>query len=441
LSFRGLEKPAKVVVVGAGFGGLNVVYALRGAFADVTVLDRHNYHYFQPLLYQVATAVLSPADIAWPIRSMFRRQKNVSVFLATVTGVDPEGKVVYAGAEAFPYDFLVLATGAQHSYFGHPEWAEFAPGLKSIEDAIGIRRSLLLAFEKAELAHSEAERRRLLSFAIVGGGATGVEMAGAIAGIARETLQSDFRNVHARDAAIKLIEAGPRILPGLTPRLSAYAERSLTRLGVEVLTSTAVTGCGPHGVETSKGFIGAATVIWAAGVVASPVAQWLGVAGDRAGCIEVADDLSVPGRPEIFVIGDAAAVRGAGGALAPGMASAAKQMGRYVGRRIRDRIDGGPAKPFRYRHWGDLAVIWRNAAVVKMGRFELTGFAGWLLWSAAHIYFLIGARNRLAVAMNWFWNYLTFEPAARLIVDYEPGRRSGEGAVPQETALADRRPR
>jgi NADH dehydrogenase len=425
----------KVVIVGAGFGGLNAAQALLSAPVEITIIDRQNYHCFQPLLYQVATAALSPADIAWPIRTMFRDEKNVEVLLAAVTGVDTAAKIVFAGEDPFPYDYLILSSGATHSYFGHPEWGAVAPGLKTIEDATAIRRAMLLGFEKAELAHSPEDRKRFLSFVIVGGGPTGVEMAGAIASIARETLQPDFRHINAKDATIRLIEAGPRILPALPENLSEYAKRALTRMGVEVETSTAVTRCTEGGVETTRGFIEAATIIWAAGVVASPVAKWLGVNADKAGRIEVESDLSVPGHPSIFVIGDAALVRGPDGKPVPGIAPAAKQMGAYAGRRIAAELQGKQTKPFLYRHEGDLATIGRGAAVVKVGRLTLTGFAGWLFWGFAHIYFLVGVRNRLAVVSNWLWDYVTFQRGARLITGYDSeSGQSKARAAPQKTA-------
>ena len=330
-----------VVVVGAGFGGIEAAKALRRAPVDVTLVDRQNHHCFQPLLYQVATAALSPADIAWPIRHILRGQDNATVLLAEVTGVDIAGRrVLLSGADPLPYDHLVIATGATHSYFGHDEWGAFAPGLKRIVDATRIRRSILLAFERAELAHDPAERQRLLTFVLVGGGATGVEMAGAIAEIARQTLARDFRRIDPRSARIILLEAGPRILPTLTPDLSDYAARALARMGAEVRTSTRVTACDRRGVDIEGGRIDAGTVIWAAGVQASPAARWLGAEADRAGRVVVGPDLSLPGHPEIFVIGDTASVRDAAGRLAPGIAPAAKQMGRYVGKLIQARLDG-----------------------------------------------------------------------------------------------------
>ncbi len=443
------ERRPRVVIVGAGFGGLDAAKALRNAPVDITILDRHNYHCFQPLLYQVATATLSPADIAWPIRTLFRSQRNVTVLMAEVTGIDPKNGLVFAGSEVFPFDFLILATGATHSYFGHDDWESVAPGLKTIEDATTIRRNTLLAFEKAELAHTDKERKDLLTFAIVGGGPTGVEMAGSIATIARESLQPDFRHINAGDAHVILLEAGPRILPALPENLSDYAARALERMGVEVRTSTAVTGIREARVDTEKGPIDAATIIWAAGVGASPAAEWLGVKPDKAGRIEVNPDLSVPGYANIFAIGDTAAVRDKSGALVPGIAPAAKQMGQYAGREIDAALRGKEIDPFRYKHEGDLATIGRKAAVVKVGSLELTGFAGWVFWSVAHIYFLIGLKNRFAVAFIWLWDWATFQSNARLITGYdgnhEPERaktakceapRHGETAVegPREQA-------
>jgi len=318
----------------------------------------------------------------------------------------------------------VVATGATHSYFHHDDWIEFAPGLKRIEDATRIRRSILLAFEHAELAHDDAERQRLLTFVIVGGGATGVEMAGAIAEIARQTLAKDFRRIDSRSSRIILLEAGPRVLPTLPEDLSAYAERTLTRMGVDVRTSTRVTNCDPRGVDLDRGRIDASTVIWAAGVVASPAARWLGAEHDYAGRVLVRPDLSVPEHPEVFVIGDAAAVRDEKGAMAPGVAPAAKQMGRYVGRVIAARVDDTPSpRPFRYRSLGELATIGRRAAVVNFGYLRLKGFVGWLFWSLVHIYFLIGVKNRFIVAFTWLWDYLTFHRGARLITEVPPPGR------------------
>ena len=413
----------KVVIVGAGFGGIEAATALSRVAIDVIVLDRQNHHCFQPLLYQVATAALSPAEIAWPIRHMLRQQRNATVFMAEVEAVDLAGRFVVTSAGPISYDYLVIATGATHSYFGHDDWAKFAPGLKRIEDATRIRRSILLAFEQAELAGNDAERQRLLTFVIVGGGATGVEMAGAIAEIARETLANDFRRIDPRNSRIILLEAGPRVIPTLPEDLSRYAERALTRMGVDVRTSTRVIDCDAGGVDVDHGRIDASTTIWAAGVVASPAASWLGAAHDRAGRVLVGPDLSVPDHPEVFVIGDAAAVHDDNGEPVPGVAPAAKQMGHYVGRLIAARLAGKSLPAFRYRNLGELATIGRRAAVVKFGRLHLKGFIGWLFWSLAHIYFLIGVKNRFIVAFTWLWDYLTFQRGARLITEVPPQDR------------------
>jgi NADH dehydrogenase len=413
----------KVVIVGAGFGGIEAAAALSRVAVEVIVLDRQNHHCFQPLLYQVATAALSPAEIAWPIRHMLRQQPNATVFMAEVEAVDLAGRFVVTSAGPISYDYLVIATGATHSYFGHDDWAKFAPGLKRIEDATRIRRSILLAFEQAELAGNDAQRQRLLTFVIVGGGATGVEMAGAIAEIARETLANDFRRIDPRNSRIILLEAGPRVIPTLPEDLSRYAERALTRMGVDVRTSTRVIGCDAGGVDVDHGRIDASTTIWAAGVVASPAASWLGAAHDRAGRVLVGPDLSVPDHPEVFVIGDAAAVHDDNGEPVPGVAPAAKQMGHYVGRLIAARLAGKSLPPFRYRNLGELATIGRRAAVVKFGRLHLKGFIGWLFWSLAHIYFLIGVKNRFIVAFTWLWDYLTFQRGARLITEVPPQDR------------------
>ena len=411
------EQRPKVVIIGGGFGGLEAARTLRKTNADVTVIDRQNHHCFQPLLYQVATAALSPADVAWPIRHILRAQQNATVLMADVTGIDTQKKVVRTNSSDIPYDTLVIAAGAMHSYFGHDEWAGFAPGLKRIEDATRIRRSILVAFEQAELTSDPEAQRRLLTFVIVGGGATGVEMAGAIAEVARQTLAADFRRIDPRSAHIVLVEAGPRLLPAFPPAQSDYVRDTLMAAGVTVLTDAMVTKCDAHGVDLNSGRLDASTIIWAAGVVASPAAQWLGAEADRAGRVKVGPDLSVPGHPDIFVIGDTAAVTDNSGKPVPGIAPAAKQMGQYVGKLIAARIAGQPQeKHFRYMHLGDLATIGRHAAVVKFGVLQLRGFIGWLFWSLAHIYFLIGLRNRFIVAFSWLWSYLTFQRGARLII-------------------------
>jgi NADH dehydrogenase len=417
------DKRPDVVILGAGFGGLEAAKALRRAPVNVTVIDQQNHHCFQPLLYQVATAALSPADVAWPIRHILRVQQNATVLMAEVIGVDTAQRQVQTRSGAIAYDQLIVATGATHSYFGHDEWAGVAPGLKHIEDATRIRRSILLAFEQAEVSSDKAERRRLLTFVIVGGGATGVEMAGAIAEIARLTIAYDFRRIDPRTARIILLEAGPRVLPALPQDLSDYAAAALTRMGVEVRTSTRVTNCDACGVDLDPGRIDAGTLIWAAGVVASPAARWLNAEHDRAGRVLVGPDLSVPGHPDVFVIGDAAAVFDEAGRAVPGVAPAAKQMGAYVGKLLAARFAGRPMPPFGYRHAGDLATIGRRAAVVNLGRVHLKGFIGWLFWSVAHIYFLIGLRHRFIVAFTWLWDYLTFQRGARLITEIRPQSR------------------
>jgi NADH:ubiquinone reductase (H+-translocating) len=413
---------AKVVIVGAGFGGIEAVKSLSRSTVEVTVIDRQNHHCFQPLLYQVATAALSPADVAWPIRHILRKQKNATVLMAEVRAVDTGKRLVQIDSMSIPYDYLVLATGATHSYFGHDEWAEVAPGLKRIEDATRIRRRILIAFERAELATDATERHRLLTFAIVGGGPTGVEMAGAISEVARQSLAIDFRRIDPAAARIVLLEAGPRIMPTMPENLSDYVRRTLAKKGVEVMTSSRVMSCDAHGVELEHGRLDAETIIWAAGVVASPAARWLDAERDRAGRVKVGVDLSVPSHPDIFIVGDTAAVTDQPGI--PGTAPPAKQMGRYVGRLIAARVAGGPSPPpFRYRDLGDLATIGRGAAVVKLGRIELTGFVGWLFWSVVHIYFLITARDRFIVAFTWLWDYVTFQRGARLITEVPPAER------------------
>jgi NADH dehydrogenase len=410
------NKRPQVVIAGAGFGGLQATKALAKVEVDVSLVDAFNHHCFQPLLYQVATAALSPADVAWPIRAILRKQKNARVIMARVTGVDVQARLVRTSEIELPYDYLVLATGSTHSYFGHDEWAPFAPGLKHIADATEIRRRFLLAFERAEVVEDDAERERLLTFVIIGGGATGVEMAGAIAEVAQRTLRHDFRHIDPRRSRIILIEAGPRLLPTFPKALSDYATRSLRTMGVKVELNRKVIGCDAQGVSFDGGRIEAATVIWAAGVVASPAAKWIGAETDRAGRIKVNTDLTVPGHPGIFAVGDTATITDRDGHPVPGIAPAAKQMGQYVGKVIAARVRGRPApRPFVYHHLGELATIGRKSAIVKLGVFQLTGFLGWLFWSAVHIYFLIGMRNRFVVALNWLWNYVTFQRGARLI--------------------------
>ncbi|HZT86766.1 MAG TPA: NAD(P)/FAD-dependent oxidoreductase [Stellaceae bacterium] len=425
---------ASIVIIGAGFGGLSAAQGLRHAPADVLVIDRRNHHLFQPLLYQVATAALSPADIAGPIRHILARQPNTTVLLSTVVGLDLDARQVALEHRRIPYDQLVVATGASHAYFGHQEWAAFAPGLKTIEDATDIRRRILLAFEHAEDSDDPAERARLLTFVIIGGGPTGVELAGAIAELARAALARDFRRIDPKTARIVLVEAGSRLLPTFHPSLSEHAARALRRLGVELRLGSPVTGCDAGGAQLGTDRIESRTLIWAAGVAASPAARWTGAAHDNAGRVLVGPDLSLPGRPEVFVIGDVARVADAS---LPGVAPVAKQQGRYVARVIAARLAGRPAPPpFRYRDYGSLATIGRREAVVDFGRIRLTGRLAWFVWSGAHIYFLIGFRNRLAVALDWLWSYLTYQRGARLIVGRgdDLGTRSGrlESSFPRK---------
>ncbi len=438
----------RIVVLGAGFGGLEAARALARAEADITLVDRHNHHLFQPLLYQVATAALSPGDIAWPIRAIFRRQRNLRVVMAEATGIAADARVVHAtGGLAIPYDVLILATGATHSYFGHDEWAPVAPGLKTIADATAIRRRLLMAFERAEVTADEAERRRLLTFIVVGGGPTGVELAGAMVELARHSLRQEFRSIDPRMARVVLIEAGPRLLPTFPEDVSDYARRSLERMGVQVLTATRVTRCDAAGVECGEERIAASTVVWAAGVVASPPGTWLDAPRDRAGRIRVERDLSLPGRREVFAVGDLAAAVDTAGKPVPGVAPAAKQMGRYVGRLIAARMAGRPAPaPFAYRHHGDLATIGRRSAVVVLDGIRLKGLIGWWFWGIAHVWYLIGFRSRVVVSFEWLWSYLTLQRGARLITGAGtdaagPAAKAGEApAQPRPANDADKVP-
>lgn len=406
-----------VVVVGAGFAGLELVRALKGADVDVTLIDRRNHHLFQPLLYQVATTSLATSEIAWPTRHLLRQRKDVRTLLATVSGIDQTGKrVLLEDGETIAYDTLVVATGARHAYFGHDEWEPYAPGLKTLEDATTIRRRLLLAFEKAERETDEARRKALLTFVIIGGGPTGVELAGTIAELARDTLRGEFRNIDTAQARVVLVEAGERILPSFRPELSAYAKRALEDLGVTVELGRPVTQCNADGVTFGGVLLPAATMIWAAGVAASPAAEWLSAEADRAGRIKVAPDLTLPGNADVFVVGDTAHVEKPDGSLVPGVAPAAKQQGRHVGATIKARLGGDRSeRRFAYRHDGDLATIGKRAAVTDFGWIKFTGRPAWWLWGLAHIYFLIGLRYRLAVALSWLWIYATGQRSARLI--------------------------
>ncbi len=411
------ERP-RVVIVGAGFGGLSAAKALGKANMRVTLVDRRNHHLFQPLLYQVATAGLSPGQIASPIRTVLRWQKNAEVLLGTVSSIDKDRRTVTLDGREINYDYLVLATGARHSYFGHDEWEQFAPGLKSLEDATELRKRILLAFEKAELERDEAARKRFLTFVVIGAGPTGVEMSGSIAELAHRALASDFRAIDPHDARVVLVEAGPRALSTFPESLSAYAEKALARLGVELMTSTRVTSIDETGVMLEgAGVLPSACVIWAAGVAASPVAKWLNVEADRAGRVPVTADLTLAGHSEIFVIGDCALAKDKDSKPLPGLAPVAKQQGEYVGR-VLTKLSRDPKserRAFRYQDFGALATVGRKAAIADFGSFRLTGFIGWLTWCLAHIYFLIGFRNRFSVALDWTWSYLTFERGARLI--------------------------
>ncbi len=411
----------KAVIVGAGFGGLAAAKGLANQPVDVTVIDKRNFHLFQPLLYQVATADLSPADVAWPIRNIFANAPNVRVVLGKVEGIDLQGREVISDRIRLPYDYLILATGSYHSYFGHDEWAMHAPGLKRIIDATEIRKRILLAFELAEVGMSEEERRRQLTFVIIGGGPTGVEMAGAIAELARYTLASDFRNINPGSAHIILVEAGDRLLRAFPEKLSAYAKRKLEKLGVEVLLNHRVEVRGNEGACIGDMVIPAASMIWAAGVAVPHLKDWLPAVTDRTGRVAVAPDLSLPRHPNVFVIGDAASLPWRDGKPVPGIAPAAKQGGHYVAGVILAAIKSKkkPA-PFRYRHRGNLATIGRHAAVADFGRIQLKGGLAWWLWGLAHIYFLIGVRAPVLVAAQWFWAYLTFGRGARLITGLAP---------------------
>jgi NADH dehydrogenase len=409
------DGPLRVVVIGAGFAGLSAAKRLSRMPVALTIIDQRNHHLFQPLLYQVATAGLSPADIATPIRGLFSGQRNVRVLLNEVTGVDTQAREVLLDGRRIAYDVLIVATGARHAYFGHDNWEPFAPGLKQIEDATSIRRRILIAFEHAEAEEDADKRRRLMTFAIIGAGPTGVELAGAIAELAKVALAKDFQTIDPRDARIILIEAGDRVLPAFPPSLSRKAHDSLVALGVEVRTGAAVTECTEKDVSVGDERIAAGTILWAAGVMASPAARWLHAAHDRAGRVTVHPDLTLPEHPEIFVIGDTACVSGPDGKPLPGLAPVAKQQGQYVAQAIRARLSGGSIAPFRYRDLGSLATIGRGRAVADFGWIRLSGRLAWLLWGLVHIAFLIGFRNRIVVLMDWLWAYLTFKRGARLI--------------------------
>ncbi|HUN72779.1 MAG TPA: NAD(P)/FAD-dependent oxidoreductase [Steroidobacteraceae bacterium] len=410
-----MQTRPRVIVIGGGFGGLSAARELRAAAVDVLLIDRGNHHTFQPLLYQVATAGLAAPSIAAPLRHILRDQRNATVLLGEVQRIDVAGRTVDVDGVPHRYDFLIIATGSTHAYFGHDEWAAYAPGLKTLDDALRIRARILTAFERAEATADPAEQMQWLTFLIVGGGATGVELAGTLAEIARHTLKREFRRIDPASARVLLIEAGARVLPTFPPSLSAKAQRQLERLGVIVRTGHAVTGVDERGVSIGEERIEARTALWAAGVAASPLGASLGVALDRAGRVAVTSELTVAGHPEVFVVGDLTAVP-QGSQPIPAIAPAAKQMGRYAGRAILARLAGRQVTPFRYRHAGSLATIGRMAAVVDFGRIRLSGVLAWWIWLTAHIYFLIGFRNRLVVLIDWAEAYWSYRRAARIII-------------------------
>ena len=416
----------KILVIGGGFAGLQVVKSLKHTNASITLVDQRNHHLFQPLLYQVATSILPTSEIAWPIRHVLRARKDVTTLMAKVVAINRQTKQVkLANNKTLDYDMLVIATGARHAYFGNDEWEATASGLKTLEDATTIRRRLLTAFEKAELEENPAEKQALLTFTIIGAGPTGVELAGIIVEIAHNTLKSEFRNIDTSEAKVILVEAGPRVLPAFSDKLSDYTRTALEKLGVEVMTEQPVTECTPQFVIADSQKIPCRTVVWAAGVAASPAAEWVATEADRAGRAIVEADLSVPGFPEIFVIGDTASVQLPDGTQVPNVAPAAKQQGKFVARVIKDRLDNKQQqRKFRYRSAGNLATIGRRAAVVDFGKVQLTGTIAWWVWGIAHIYFLIGARSRLAVAFSWLWSYISGHNNARLITQEEQSKNT-----------------
>jgi NADH dehydrogenase len=409
-----------VIIIGGGFGGLYAARALRRTPVRITLVDRRNHHVFQPLLYQVATAALSPGDIASPIRWILRRQRNVEVLLADVVGIDTSAKRVTLSDGTLSYDFVIVAAGATHAYFGHDEWQPIAPGLKTLEDALDIRRRVLMAFERAEREADDARRRALLTFVVVGGGPTGVELAGALAEISRQSLARDFRHFDPSSAHILLIEAGPAILATFPERLRDAARQDLVRLGVNVRTGQPVTSVMPGAVQVGGETIAAETVLWAAGIAASPLGKALGLPTDRAGRVHIQPDLTIPGHPDVFVIGDLASLNGSEGKPLPGVAQVAIQMGEHAARNIERAVEHQPYAPFHYRDLGNMATIGRGSAVADLGRLQLKGFIGWLAWAFVHILNLIGFRNRLVVFVQWGWAYFTFQRSVRLILGEVP---------------------
>jgi len=416
-----MAQTKKVVVIGGGFGGLWAVRRLRKAPVEITLIDRSNHHLFQPLLYQVATAGLAAPSIAAPLRHILRGQRNVTVIMGEVSAIDPAARTVTVADRSIGYDYLLIASGATHAYFGHDDWERFAPGLKNLDDAFVIRRRILAAFERAESTDSESERDACLTFAVIGGGPTGVELAGTLAEIARHTLANEFRHIDSRKARVLLVEAGPRVLAAFSEELSAKARAQLERLGVEVHTGSPVTDIGDGYLVFGGQRIAARTILWAAGVAASPLGKQIGVPLDRAGRIRVQNDLSVPGHPEVFVAGDLASLE-VDGKVVPGVAPAAKQMGNRAADNILAGINGRATSPFRYRDWGALATIGRHSAVAQLPTFRLSGILAWWFWLLLHIFFLIGFRSRLIVLINWAWAYFTFERGARIILGNENQR-------------------
>jgi NADH dehydrogenase len=415
----------RVVIVGAGFGGIACARALGGSGAAVTVVDRRNYHLFVPLLYQVATAALSPADIARPIRSMLARYRNIEVVLGEVTGVDMAARrVLLREGPDLPFDRLVFAAGSNYNYFGHDDWADVAPGPRTLADALSIRARMLLAFEKAEIATDSEEQARLLTTVVVGGGPTGVEMAGSVIELARHALVRDFRRIDPAKARVLLVEGGPRLLPSFPETLSAYAKTALEKLGVTVITGATVEAIAADSVTIAGKVVPAGCIVWGAGVRASPAAAFLGVPVDRAGRVTVGADLAVPGLDGVYAIGDSAATPGEDGRPLPALAQVANQQGIHLGRALsRSLKEGTPLPPFRYRERGNTAIVGRNAAVFDFGRFRLKGRIGWLLWAVVHIYLLTGFENRALVAVHWLWMYLTYQRGARLITGEEAEER------------------
>jgi NADH dehydrogenase len=415
---NGTAHPHRVVIIGAGFGGLEAARRLGNQPVDVTVIDRSNHHVFQPLLYQVAGAALDISQIAWPIRHVLHRFRNITTLMAEAEGVDAVGKTVQlTDGSRIPYDTLVIATGSTHAYFGHDEWAQFAPGLKTLGDALSIRQHLLTVFEQAEREPDPAQRQKLQTFVVIGAGATGVELACTIAELAREEMPGDFRQLDTRKARVIVVEAASRVLSNFPERLSDYVLQTMQQLGVEVMLNCPVTECHADGVVCKEKRIDAGAVFWAAGVRASPAAQWLNVPADKAGRVKVERDLTVAAHPDVFVIGDTALVEQENGKPVPGLAPAAKQQGQYAAEVIKARLHKRPAPgPFHYRNYGNLSTIGKHTAVVDFGKVKLRGRSAWVVWALAHIYFLIGVRNRLMVALNWLWLYMKGERAARIIL-------------------------